>query len=110
MQPACSTIQEFWANQDVSFKVRRGECVGLIGHNGAGKTTILKILNGLIKPDRGSVTMRGRVRGTGRRGHGSNPLLTGRQNVFINGAVLGAESTRSIAGWNERGCEFRRNY
>jgi lipopolysaccharide transport system ATP-binding protein len=51
---------EFWAVQDVSFELRRGECLGLIGHNGAGKTTLLKMLNGLIKPDRGSITMRGR--------------------------------------------------
>ncbi len=52
---------EFWAVQDVSFELRRGECLGLIGHNGAGKTTLLKMLNGLIKPDSGSITMRGRV-------------------------------------------------
>jgi ABC-type glutathione transport system ATPase component len=52
---------EFFAVKDVSFELRRGECLGLIGHNGAGKTTLLKMLNGLIKPDRGSITMRGRV-------------------------------------------------
>lgn len=52
---------EFWANQDISFELRRGECVGLIGHNGAGKTTLLKMLNGLIKPDTGRIEMRGRV-------------------------------------------------
>ena len=51
---------EFWAVKDVSFELRRGECLGLIGHNGAGKTTLLKMLNGLIKPDAGSITMRGR--------------------------------------------------
>lgn len=80
---------EFWANRDVSFQVRLGECVGLIGHNGAGKTTILKMLNGLIKPDRGSVTLRGRVGALIALGAGFNPLLTGRENVYINGAVLG---------------------
>jgi lipopolysaccharide transport system ATP-binding protein len=52
---------EFFAVKDVSFELRRGECLGLIGHNGAGKTTLLKMLNGLIKPDRGTITMRGRV-------------------------------------------------
>jgi ABC-type glutathione transport system ATPase component len=52
---------EFFAVKDVSFELRRGECLGLIGHNGAGKTTLLKMLNGLIKPDAGSITMRGRV-------------------------------------------------
>ena len=97
--------QEFWANQDVSFEVRRGECVGLIGHNGAGKTTILKILNGLIKPDRGSVTMRGRVGALIALGAGFNPLLTGRENVFINGAVLGL-SRRDIAARMEQIVNF----
>ena len=53
--------KEFWAVKDISFELRRGECLGLIGHNGAGKSTLLKILNGLINPDEGSVTMRGRV-------------------------------------------------
>ena len=52
---------EFWANEGISFELRRGECLGLIGHNGAGKTTLLKMLNGLIKPDTGTIEMRGRV-------------------------------------------------
>jgi len=52
---------EFWALNDISFEVRRGECLGLIGHNGAGKTTLLRLLNGLIKPDRGRIEMRGRI-------------------------------------------------
>ena len=57
----CVRPKEFWAFKDISFELRRGECLGLIGHNGAGKSTLLKILNGLINPDQGSVTMRGRV-------------------------------------------------
>jgi lipopolysaccharide transport system ATP-binding protein len=80
---------EFWAVQDVSFELRRGECLGLIGHNGAGKTTLLKMLNGLIKPDRGSITMRGRVGALIALGAGFNPILTGRENIYINGSVLG---------------------
>src|SRR5690606_29540635 len=52
---------EFWAVKDVSFELKRGECLGLIGHNGAGKSTLLKMLNGLIKPDKGRITMNGRV-------------------------------------------------
>ena len=52
---------EFWALKDISFEVRRGECLGLIGHNGAGKSTLLKLLNGLIRPDAGSIEMCGRV-------------------------------------------------
>ena len=80
---------EFYAVKDVSFELRRGECLGLIGHNGAGKTTLLKMLNGLIKPDRGSITMRGRVGALIALGAGFNPILTGRENIYINGSVLG---------------------
>jgi len=68
---------EFFAVKDVSFELRRGECLGLIGHNGAGKTTLLKMLNGLIKPDAGSSTMRGRVGALIALGAGFNPILTG---------------------------------
>lgn len=81
--------KEFWAVKDVSFEVRRGECLGLIGHNGAGKSTLLKILNGLIKPDKGKITMRGRIGALIELGAGFNPILTGRENVYINGQVLG---------------------
>lgn len=80
---------EFWAVQDVSFELRRGECLGLIGHNGAGKSTLLKMLNGLIKPDRGRITMKGRIGALIELGAGFNPILTGRENVYNNGAVLG---------------------
>lgn len=80
---------EFWALNDVSFEVRRGECLGLIGHNGAGKSTLLKMLNGLIRPDKGRIEMRGRVGALIELGAGFSPLLTGRENVFNNGAVLG---------------------
>ena len=82
-------LGEFWAVHDVSFQLRRGECLGLIGHNGAGKTTLLKILNGLIKPDSGSITMRGRVGALIALGAGFNPILTGRENIYINAAILG---------------------
>lgn len=80
---------EFWAVQDASFELRRGECIGLIGKNGAGKTTLLKVLNGLIKPDHGRVVMRGRVGGVISLGAGFSPILTGRENIYINGAILG---------------------
>jgi lipopolysaccharide transport system ATP-binding protein len=80
---------EFWAVNDVSFELRRGECLGLIGHNGAGKTTLLKMLNGLIKPDRGRIEMNGRVGALIALGAGFNPILTGRENIYINGSVLG---------------------
>jgi len=80
---------EFWAVNNVSFELRRGECLGLIGHNGAGKTTLLKMLNGLIKPDGGRIEMRGRVGALIALGAGFNPILTGRENIYVNGSVLG---------------------
>lgn len=80
---------EFWAVDDVSFELRRGECLGLIGPNGAGKSTLLKMLNGLIKPDRGRIEMRGRVGALIELGAGFNPILTGRENIYVNAAVLG---------------------
>jgi lipopolysaccharide transport system ATP-binding protein len=80
---------EFWAIKDVSFELRRGECLGLIGHNGAGKSTLLKMLNGLIRPDEGSITMRGKIGALIELGAGFNPILTGRENVYINGQLLG---------------------
>ncbi|WP_082050882.1 ABC transporter ATP-binding protein [Neotamlana sedimentorum] len=81
--------KEFWAVKDVNFELRRGECLGLIGHNGAGKSTLLKILNGLINPDAGQVTIRGRVGALIELGAGFNPILSGRENIYNNGAVLG---------------------
>jgi lipopolysaccharide transport system ATP-binding protein len=80
---------EFWALDDVSFAVRRGECLGLIGPNGAGKSTLLKMLNGLIKPDRGRIAIRGRLGALIALGAGFNPVLTGRENIYNNAAVLG---------------------
>jgi lipopolysaccharide transport system ATP-binding protein len=80
---------EFHAVNNVSFELRRGECLGLIGHNGAGKTTLLKMLNGLIKPDAGRIEMRGRVGALIALGAGFNPILTGRENIYVNASVLG---------------------
>ena len=80
---------EFWAVKNVSFEVKRGECLGLIGHNGAGKSTLLKMLNGLIKPDSGSITMHGKVGALIELGAGFNPILTGRENIYNNAAVIG---------------------
>jgi lipopolysaccharide transport system ATP-binding protein len=80
---------EFWAVKDIIFELRRGECLGLIGRNGAGKTTLLRMLNGLIKPDCGRIEMRGRVGALIALGAGFNPILTGRENVYVNASILG---------------------
>ena len=80
---------EFFAVQDVSFELRRGECIGLIGHNGAGKSTLLKILNGLLPPDGGRITIRGRVAALIELNAGFNPILTGRENIYTEAALLG---------------------
>jgi lipopolysaccharide transport system ATP-binding protein len=80
---------EFWALQDVSFDVRRGECLGLVGHNGAGKSTLLKILNGLLRPDAGIITMRGRVGALIELNAGFNPILSGRENIYHQASLLG---------------------
>ena len=80
---------EFWALDDVSFELHRGECLGLLGRNGAGKTTLLKVLSGLIKPDKGKITLKGKVGGLIALGAGFNGILSGRENIRINGAILG---------------------
>ncbi|MFH1727688.1 MAG: ABC transporter ATP-binding protein [Pseudomonadota bacterium] len=81
--------QEFWAVKDASFMVERGDVMGLIGPNGAGKTTMLKMLNGLLKPDTGRITMKGRIGAMIALGAGFSPILTGRENIYINAAVMG---------------------
>jgi lipopolysaccharide transport system ATP-binding protein len=80
---------EFFALRDVSFELKRGECLGLIGHNGAGKSTLLKILNGLVPPDAGRITTRGRVAALIELNAGFNPILSGRENIYSEAALLG---------------------
>jgi lipopolysaccharide transport system ATP-binding protein len=81
--------QEFLALKDVSFQLRRGEALGLVGKNGSGKSTLLRIIAGLIKPDAGTVEVSGRVAPLIALGAGFNPLLTGRENIYANMAILG---------------------
>jgi lipopolysaccharide transport system ATP-binding protein len=92
---------EFWALRDVSFELRRGECLGLIGHNGAGKTTLLRMLNGLIKPDQGRIEVRGTVGALIALGAGFNPILTGRENIYTNASVLGLRKRQVDAKLDE---------
>jgi lipopolysaccharide transport system ATP-binding protein len=80
---------EFWSLHDLSFELRRGEALAIIGDNGAGKSTLLKLLNGLIKPDAGSIHLRGRVGALIELGAGLDPVLTGRENIFMRAALLG---------------------
>jgi lipopolysaccharide transport system ATP-binding protein len=92
---------EFWAVQDVSFEVRRGQCLGLVGHNGAGKSTLLKILNGLIRPDAGVITIRGRVGALIELNAGFNPILSGRENIFTEAALLGFSKEEVAARFDD---------
>jgi len=81
--------EEFWALLDVSFSVPGGEIFGIIGANGSGKSTLLKVLNGIYWPDRGEIILRGHVRALIEIAAGFHPLLTGRENIYLNAAILG---------------------
>src|SRR5689334_25408698 len=88
-----------WALRDISFHVNEGEALGIVGHNGAGKTTILKLLSGITAPTRGTITIRGRLAALIEVSSGFHPELTGRENVYLYGAMLGmrrSEITRKM--------------
>ena len=88
--------ESFWALKDVNFEVFPGEVVGIIGRNGAGKTTLLKVLSRITHPTEGEITLRGRVASLLEVGTGFHPELTGRENIYFNGAILGMVKNRNI--------------
>jgi len=92
---------EFWAVDDVSFELKKGDIFGIIGPNGSGKSTILKMLNGIYMPDRGKIEIRGRVGALIEIGAGFHPMLTGRENVYVNGAILGMSKKEIDAKYDE---------
>lgn len=91
IKPDTTTLRkgEFWSVQNVSFNLNKGETLGLIGNNGSGKTTLLRILNGIFPPDSGVVNVKGRIGALIAVGAGFHPHLTGRENIFLNGTILG---------------------
>jgi lipopolysaccharide transport system ATP-binding protein len=106
--PEPVSLQNFWALKDVSFEIREGEAVGILGRNGAGKSTLLKILASLTDPSEGQAILRGRIASLLEVGSGFHPDLTGRENIYLNGAFLGMKK-REVAQQFDAIVQFSEN-
>lgn len=93
--------EKFWALNDVNFEINQGEAVGIIGRNGSGKSTMLKVLSRIVEPTKGEIHMRGKVASLLEVGTGFHPELTGRENIFFNGAILGMKQSEIKAKFND---------
>src|SRR4029078_3234570 len=95
--------QDYWALRDITFDVRRGETFCIVGENGSGKSTLLQICAGILQPSSGTLAVHGRVSALLELGAGFNPEFSGRDNVYLNGAILGLSTRQTAARYEDSG-------